>query len=396
MAATTIDDIWQEYRAALLGKRTDANVDQEDSDYWIRGHVTAGVAAGVRADIERDALDAFPQSARREALLRHKFTLFNSSSFDPATVAQGPAQITGTNTTVLPAGTQATHLPSGNVYATTADVTISSGVATPNWQSINAGQSQNLAVGAVLTISSPPAGINSTATVQSPGIGDGTDEEDEDRLAARLLNRMQSSARGGNDPDHVAWALSISGVTGAAVIRYPLGFGSVGVVITSGTTDIDSALDNDLTITFTPSSDLIAAVQDYIESVDPATEGVFIYAPTLPTIDVTVAVKFLTGDKDTVLSGQTLTQGQLVEREVKRAIYKTPLGGVTIGSTGYVTKKSIEDMIDSRLSAIDTVLGQTLQIVTDRIVSNLDGSNANKALSVDARAIPGTITVTNE
>lgn len=396
MAATTIDDIWQEYRAALLGKRTDANVDQEDSDYWIRGHVTAGVAAGVRADIERDALDAFPQSARREALLRAKFAYFNNSAFDPATVASGPAQVTGTNGTLLPAGTQATHLPSGNTYATTADVTISSGTATPTWQSITAGQSQNLAIGAILTISSPPAGINSTATVLTPGIADGTNEEDESRLATRLLNRMQSSARGGNDADHIAWAFEVTGVTGAAVVRYPNGFGSVAVIITSGTTDIDTALDNGDPITFTPSSDLITAVQDHIESVDPATEGVFVYGPSLPTIDVTVAVKFLTGDKDTVLSGQTLTQGQLVAREVKRAIYKTITGGVKINGTGYVTKKSIEDMIDSRLSAGDTVLGSTLQIVTDRIVSNLDGGNANKSVATDSRAIPGTITVTNE
>ncbi len=60
-------------------------------------------------------------------------------------------------------------------------------------------------------------------------------------------------------------------------------------------------------------------------------------------------------------------------------------------NTYFALKKSIEDGIDSRLSAGDTVLGSTLQIVLDRQVSNLDGVNDNLALTANQRPIPGTI-----
>lgn len=395
----TIDQHFQVYRSYLLGLKPTANVDTTDSDWWIRGRTVAGVASGLSADIEKVGQDAFPQNARRDALLRHIFALFNENSFKPATVASGPMLVTGDALGgPFSAGLQATHQPSGNVYVTTEEFSLNaSGEGSVNVQSILAGQSQNLQTGAELSIGSPPSGLDSIGTIGTGGISDGTNEESEELAAQRILDRMRSSARGGNDADYVVWAKSITGVTGASVLRYPLGLGTVGVVITSGTTDIDAALDADppQAIDFTPSGDLIDAVQAYIDSVDPNTACAFVVAPVEVTIPVTVACKFKTGDKDTVLSGQTLTQGELVAREVQRAIYKTNTGGTRIGTTGYLLKKDIEDMIDVRLSAQGEIIGETLQIVVDRVVSDLDGVNANYELAANERPVPGTITITN-
>jgi uncharacterized phage protein gp47/JayE len=397
MATKTQADVFAEYRAYLLGLDPTRNPDQTDSDDWIRGQVTAGVVSGLYADQEKVGQDAFPQNARREALLRHKFAYFNVSTFDPATVADGPVIVTGTPSAgPFSAGLTLTHDQTGNTYQTTEDVTLDgSGNGSVTIQSVLAGQDQNLAAGSILSIGAAPAGLDNTATVDVGGISDGTNEENEERLAQRILNRMQSSARGGNDADHREWARAASpAVTDVAVLRYPNGLGTVGVIISSGTTDIDAAVDNDEAIDFTPSDDLIDLVQAYIELVDPVTECVFVSGPVEVEIDVTVVARFTSGDVSTVLSGQTLTQGELVEREVKRAIYKMGTGGTKMPDNTYVAlKKSIEDGIDSHLSAGDTVLGSTLQIVLDRLVGNLDGVNENLELTANERPIPGTIVV---
>ncbi len=396
----TIDQHFSVYRAYLLGLRPDANVDQTDSDWWIRGRTVAGVASGLSSDIEKVGQDAFPQNARREAMLRHLFAWFNESTFKPATVSSGPLEFTGGTPNAGPfsAGLQATYDINGNVYVTTEEFSLDpSGNGAVNVQSIVAGQAQNLQTGATLVVGSPPSGLPSSGLVGTGGLSDGTNEETEEQAAVRILARMRSSARGGTEVDYKVWALSVTGVTGASVLRFVLGLGTVGVIITSGTTDVDAALDADppQAIDFTPSVDLIADVQTYIRSVDPTTDCAFVYAPVEVTIPVAVACKFKTGDKDTVLSGQTLTQGQLVEREVKRAIYKAGPGGTRIGLTGYMLKKDIEDMIDAKLSAQGEILGSTLQIVVDRVVTNLDGGNANYELDANELPLPGTITITN-
>lgn len=400
----TIDQHFSIYRAYLLGLRPDANVDQTDSDWWIRGRTVAGVASGLSSDIEKVGQDAFPQNARREAMLRHLFAWFAETTFKPATVSSGPLEFTGGTANAGPftAGLQATYAINGNVYVTTEEFSLDpSGNGSVNVQSIVAGQAQNLQAGAELAIGSPPSGLPSTGVVGTGGLSDGTNEETEDQAAVRVLARMRSSARGGNETDYKVWALSVTGVTGASVLRFVQGLGTVGIIITSGTTDVDAALDAQppQAIDFTPSVDLIADVQAFIRSVDPTTDCAFVYAPVEVTIPVTVACKFKTGDKDTILSGQTpgfeLTQGQFVEREVKRAIYKAGPGGTRIGTTGYMLKKDIEDMIDSKLSAQGQILGETLQIVVDRVVTNLDGVNANFELDANELPLPGTITITN-
>lgn len=399
MAIKTIDTIFGEYRAHLLGLKPTANVDTTDSDWWIRGRTLGGVLNGVYVDIDRVAQDAFPMGARREGLLRHIYAWFGESNFQPATVATGPMLVTGdADAGPFSAGLQATYALSGNVYVTTEEFTLDpSGNGSVNVQSVLAGQTQNLQEGAILSIGSAPAGLDSTGTIDLGGISDGTNEEDEDRAASRVLARMQSSARGGNRADYVVWARLVTGVTGASVLRFVNGLGTVGIIITSGTTDIDAAVDNDEVIDFTPSDELIAEVQAFIRSVTNETACPTVYAPVEVEIDVACAATFLTGTKDTILSGQTLTQGELVAREIRRAIYMTNTGGTrqTGASVGYMTKKAIEDMIDSRLSANDSVIGSTLQIVTDRVIGDLDSPSANVTLAPNERPIPGTITITD-
>lgn len=395
--AMTIDAVFQQYRAYLLGLRPSANVDQTDSDWWIRGRVFSGVITGVYTDIDKVALDAFPQNARREALLRWIFAYFNQTSFDPATASKGNVNLTGATGTVVAAGLQMQYAANGNLYTTTENITLDlvTGLASVTVQSVGAGQAQNLIPGTILKVVSPPAGLASTATVDAAGLNDGTDEENETRAATRILTRMRASARGGNTNDYKSWALAADpSVTAASVLRYPVGPGSVAVIITAGTTDIDSAIDNGEAITLIPSTDLVNAVQDYIDSVAPITDCPFVYGAIALPVNVSVSAHFTSGDATTILSGQTLSQGDLVKREVKRAIYKTGPGGHTLGGTqGYVLLSEIQDTIDARLGSNTVTSGETLQIVADRQLANLSATGPNLAIAITQVPVPGTITV---
>jgi len=403
----TPDQIADEYLTHLKGLRPDADTKQEDNDWTIRSKVTGGVTAGAYADQRKIGDDAFPQAARREAVLRHIKTYFDEDAFRPAQPATGPLLISGTIGAPVNAGTELTYGPNGNTYTVDDTVTLDAATGLIQVTSVGVGQIQNLLPGAVLTFTSPPLNISSTATVVDPGLLDGKNEETEEEAAQRVLDFIQTPPKGGHSSDYEQWAKDADpSVSFSRCIRFVRGGGTVGIVITSGTTDIDTALDNGQPIVFEPSDALIATVKAYVETKRPETDCIDVYGASEEAIPVTVRAKFKTGTKDTQLpdfldpiSGLPMTQGEILAREVERAIYKTPIGGTVIDTQGYVTRKSIEDMIDSRLGADipgAEVTGELAQIVVDRTVE-LDAANddqsANQTIDRNMKPIPGAITI---
>lgn len=390
----TPEEIAQQYLTYLKGLKPEVNIKQKDSDWWVRGHVVGGVISGIYADQQKIADDIFPQSARREALEKHLNLYFNEG-FKAATEAEGYLLLTGASGSVVPAGTQFEYTENGNLYSSTDEVDF--GTATTGLvavTSVIAGQDQNLLEGAELTVQSPPAGIDSIATVTDGNLSNGRNEETNEEASARILTQIRTPLAGGKVSDYQQFALDAdTSVVSASIIRYPFGFGTVGIVITAGTSDIDTALDAGDPIVLIPSDALIATVQEYIEEQCPVTDCPTVMAPASAGIDVTVKVRFASGDKDTILSGETLTQGELVEREVKRAIYKLPAGGRKFGASGYVLASEIEEMIDFNLSASPITVGEKLEIVVDRQVNDLSASGANRTILPTEIALPGTITI---
>lgn len=385
-----------QYLEHLKSLKPEVNTDQSDSDWWIRAQVVGGVISGVYADQTHISNDPFPQSARREGLEKSLQTYFGDG-FRPATVAIGTALLSGATGSTFPAGTQLEYEPNGNLYAATETVNFgTSATAMVPVQSIATGQDQNLLEGATLIIPSPPAGVNTTARVIGGNISDGRNVESNDEAASRLLTQIRSPLAGGKVTDYQQFALNADpAVTSATITRYPFGLGSVGVVITAGTTDIDTALDNGEPIILIPSDDLVERVQDYIETQNPVTDCAYVLKPASVPVDVTVSVRYSQGDGNTVLSGQTLTQEQLVRREVERAIYKTPPGGRRFvgNATGYVVASEIEEVIDLNLSASPYTIGEKAQIITDRQVADLTVTGANRSLLGSQVAFPGVINV---
>lgn len=389
----TPTEIADQYLLHLKGLKPEVNTDQEDSDWWIRSRVVGGVVAGMYADQRKIADDAFPQNARRDALEKH-LELYFGEGFKQATEAVGTVSVTGTMGSTVPIGTEFSYEPNGNAYQATELVTLATTTAAVPVQSVDVGQAQNLLEGAELTISSPPPGINPTAEVINGNLSDGRDIESNDEAAARILARVRNPIAGGTESDYKQWAIAADdSVSDANVIRYQYGPGTVGVVFTAGTTDIDQAIDNNQAIVRIPSDALVELVSDYIDDRNPLTDCLYVQKPTVVTLDVTVRVRFVDGDLSTIPAGQTLTQQELVEREVQRAIYKTPPGGRQFGATGFVVCSEIEEVLDSNLSYSPYTEGVIAQILMDRQVDDLSASGPNRMILPTEIVEPGTINV---
>lgn len=390
----TPQEIADQYLVWLKTLKPEVNIAQTDSDWYVRSRVVGGVLSGIYADQQKISNDVFPQSARREALEKHLNLYFNEG-FTPATQAVGNVQVTGTAYSSVPIGTQFQYAPNGNLYSATATVSFGAGTsAIVPVISVNTGQAQNLLQNAELSLPSAPAGVNATATVYGADISDGRDEETDEQAAARILLQIRTPLAGGKVSDYVQFALNAdNSVVSANVIRYPYGFGTVAIIITAGTTDIDDALDNNIPVTVLPSPALIQTVQDYIETQNPITDCATVLSATPVTIDVTVNVKYSSGTNSTIPTGQTLTQEALVQREIKRSIYKTPVGGTILGANGYVVASAMEELLDLNLGATSYSTGNYAQIIIDRKVDDLSITGPNKQLQPNEVAIPGTITV---
>lgn len=389
----TPDDISADYLLILKTLKPEVDVASQDNDWWIRSKVVGGVVAGVYADQKKIANDAFPQSARREAVEKTLNMYFNDG-FRESTPSVGNAKVTGATGSFMPAGTEFIYEPNGNTYQATEDLTLTAVSGVVAVQSVGNGQIQNLFESTALKLSSPPSGFDPDAEVYGGDLADGRDDETVAQAVERILLQVRTPLAGGKISDYEQFALAADpSVVTANIIKYPFGLGTVGVVITSGTTDIDAAIDNDIPVVRMPSDALIETVQEYVETVNPVTDCATVLQPVEVEIPVTVYVKYKTGDGDTILSDQTVSQETLVLREVKRAIYKTPVGGRKFGASGYVVASEIEEVIDFNIGAEPYQVGAKAQIILDRKVDDLTATGFNRLLLGHEIPIPGTITV---
>lgn len=388
----TPSELRDQYLTVLKSLKPEVDVKKTDSDWYVRGAVVGGILSGVYADQRKIADDAFPQSARREALEKHLITYFKEGFIQPQQ-SHGELLVSGTIGTVIPELTEFVYEPTGHTYQSLEEVTLTGATGIVPIQSVDTGQDQNLLEGAALVCSTPPSGLDSEAIASTP-ISDGRDVETNEEAAARILAFIRQPPAGGTSTDYERFAREGSdAVVDATVIRFLNGLGTLGIIVTAGTTDIDGALDSGVPVVRQPSNDLLEQVQAYVDVVKVETDCVTISGPNVIDLDVTVRVRFVSGNLATVEPNTGLTYEELVQREVKRAIYKTPPGGRKFGGSGYVVCSEIEEVIDAGLSALPYAAGSYAQILADRQVDNLDGASANLLLGPADMAEPGTITV---
>lgn len=185
-----------------------------------------------------------------------------------ASAATGDVVFIGTSDKVVPTGTALTR-SDGWTFTTTADGTVVNGTVTVPVVASTAGAAGDCAPGMALACVSPIAGVNSSATVDTAGIGDGADAETTDAWRLRVLARMQKPPRAGTSPDYVEWALAVPGVTRAWSYPQELGAGTVTVRCMT-----DDAADGPF-----PDASTITALQAQLDAVAPVGCTPSAYAP---------------------------------------------------------------------------------------------------------------------
>jgi uncharacterized phage protein gp47/JayE len=232
------------------------------SDPYRLGRVVSGAIWVVASKLLYFVKQALPDLAEREWLER-----WGSIFQFPRNVAVGSSS--GTTTVLLCTGTpgsaitvnsELTHADGTRYKVTTTGAVIGGGGSVSvALAAISTGLATNKRAGEVLTFVSPPSGVTSTATIQSPGLTGGLDIEDYEAYRVRLLAHIADPPEGGAIHDYEEWARSISGVASAYVWAHRRGMGTIDVAalgLGTGSARI-------------PSSTVLSSVDEYIESKRP-------------------------------------------------------------------------------------------------------------------------------
>lgn len=241
----------------------------------ILGRASAGSAHLLYGYIDWVARQAIPDTAEAEYLER--WARIWGITRNAATFATGSVTFTGTNGTLIPDGT-VVQRQDGVQYITQGDATIASGTATASVLAAEAGASGDLPAGTSVFLLSPIAGVQSTATVAAGGISGGTDVESDQRLLARLLQRIQNPPQGGSEADYVQWALEVPGVTRVWVSPLEMGAGTVTVRFVTDD-DPDGII---------PDAPKVAEVQAHINEKRPVTATPYVVAPVGDPLNMTI------------------------------------------------------------------------------------------------------------
>lgn len=241
----------------------------------ILGRAESGAAHQLYGYIDWVARQAIPDTAEKEWLER--WARIWGITRKQATFASGPVTFTGSDGSPVPDGT-IVQRQDGLQYSAQSAATITGGTVNVTVQAAVAGALGNTPATTRLVLLQPVVGVQSTVTVATGGLEGGEDVETDERLLARLLQRIQEPPQGGSVADYVQWALEVPGVTRVWVTPLAMGAGTVGVQFVTDD-DPDGII---------PGPAKVAEVQAYIDSKRPVTAEVFVTAPVADPLDMTI------------------------------------------------------------------------------------------------------------
>lgn len=215
--------------------KTLAGVEPEDAaDVSIRLKVLAGELYTVLCAAESLKLNCFPQTAAGEALDLHA----EERGLVRKDAVKSVGTLTFSRRTAL---SYAAEIPAGTVcaasgenaveYETTEAAVLPAGALTVTAaaQAVLGGRRGNAAKGAVNTLITPPAGIESV-TNDVPFTG-GADKEDDEALRTRLLRCFYALPNGSNTETYRRAALMTPGVKSVQVVPRANGVNTVAVYL---------------------------------------------------------------------------------------------------------------------------------------------------------------------
>jgi uncharacterized phage protein gp47/JayE len=254
------------------------------------------------------ALQLLPDTAETEWLDRYAtIWLVNADGTTGrkmATLAYGTVNFAGVSGTIIPIATQLGST-AGIAFETTEQIILASPDGTPTPCAVRAldpGAAGNLAAGTGM--SSDIGNVSSITVVEISG---GTDEENDDDLRLRVLERIRQPPMGGDKTDYIAWTKAVAGVTRAWSGPLEMGMGTVTVRFMMD--ELRAANDG-----FPTSADC-QTVRAYLDTVRPvAVKDFFVVAPIPQRVDV--YIENLTPDTTAI---RALVQESLMQMLIEKA-----------------------------------------------------------------------------
>lgn len=236
MTTRTVAEIRQDLIAAHAVYDPDLDT-SEGSDAWITSNAIAGIAAELQARDVELSRSTLPSTATGTDLDEHaRVWLGEDNGRQEATQWFGTVNISrdGVSTPAVAGGTVLVAAD-GTQYQTAENVVAADWTAdtiTIIAESVDEhiGTTGNKAATSVLTVSSPPAGLSSTASIAATTT-EALDEEDDEHLRGRILEITAGRPGAGNASDYVTWATAVSGVYAAWTYPRWDGIGTCTVVV---------------------------------------------------------------------------------------------------------------------------------------------------------------------
>ncbi|WP_286799882.1 baseplate J/gp47 family protein [Pseudomonas sp. UBA4034] len=273
----SLDTILRDILRDIRNLQAEADIGP-DSDNYVRSAAVASAIEGLYQKLAWLYRQIFPDTADEEELV-HSAGLRGVLRKAPV-AATGTAALNGTPGAELLLGATLKHIVTGELFTAKASAKIgANNSASVLVEAQTVGAALNNLSGA-LVLTSPPLGIDAAATLIGKTTG-GVDEETIESLLARYLDILRSPPAGGADYDYRRWALEVEGVADAKVIPKRRGGGTVDVVITASNG--------------TPSAEVIATCLAHIQSLCSVIVDVWVYAPTIRTVDSTAKIELVPG-----------------------------------------------------------------------------------------------------
>ena len=272
----TTEEIYQTLLAAFAQRA--GFTPEADCDLAVRLYAAAAElqALGIQSEWVLD--QSFPQTARGVYLDYH--AQMRGIARTAATKAVGTLRFS-----VERAPSTALRIAAGTVcmtegetrFQTTAEAVLAAGelsVDAPA-EALEPGRSGNAAAGTIVILTACPVGITG-CTNPAPFTG-GSDQEDDASLRSRILESYQRLPNGANAAWYEQTAMGHEGVAAARAVGRARGIGTVDVYV---------ATERGL-----PDSGLLAGLQRLLQEKREIAVDVQVKAPTVRTVDVTVAVE---------------------------------------------------------------------------------------------------------
>jgi uncharacterized phage protein gp47/JayE len=217
-----------------------------------------------------------PDTAETEWLDRHGDIWLTNSDHTTgrkvATLAQGSVTLTGTVDTSVPLGTRLASDTTN--YETIQPIVIGVTATEVMVRAIDAGVNGNLTAGDRIALTVPTVGIDNDVIVVT--MEGGVDQETDEELRVRVLERIREPPMGGDAEDYVAWALQVPGVTRAWSAPLEMGMGTVTLRFMMD----DLRKTDDPTTDGFPLTEDVISVWAYLDTKRPvAVKDIFVVAP---------------------------------------------------------------------------------------------------------------------